>query len=143
MNRHEFRPDAAGDCREECHLPRENLRAHYPSPPAGEAVSLPAGRDARDAGMEQALNAGTVEEWRPTAQAVLRNLARSGNDFTADDLVAAAGLPNASEPNSNNALGGLFAGASRVGLIERTGVMVESRRVVGHARRIPVWRGKP
>lgn len=109
-------------------------------PQEQQQFSLPAGRAARDAGAAQADSSAAADEWRPGAIAVLRELALSGQPFTADDLVERAGLPLQSETNANNAVGALFSAASKKGLIERMGD-TQSKRVAGHARRLSVWRG--
>lgn len=129
---HTFTPDT---------YPADCTRCPFP---AGHRVhKLPdqtaEGRRLKDEGTTTALhNAG---DWSPAATRALRDLAATGEGFTADDVVARVGLPRGTAQNANNALGGLFAGASRAGLIVRTGDMVESRRREGHARRITVWRG--
>lgn len=104
----------------------------------GGPVNLEAGHQARDSGMGKAVTA--TPRWASQARTEILRLAASGAEFTADDVVAAVGLPNESDVNANNAMGGVFAGASRAKAIERTGAMVSSAREYGHARLIPVWR---
>lgn len=58
--------------------------------------------------------------------------------FSADDLIAAIGLPNASASNRNNAVGAAFTSARRLGYIRRTG-WTTSTRPESHGRVIAVW----
>lgn len=130
----------------------EDLRTHRPSkktrrtrmsaligPTPTASVPPLAQRAARDEGIVQALTASSVAQWRAAATAALKDLAASGQEFTADHLVERVGLPHESESNANNALGGIFSVASKAGLIERMPHQVQSQR--NHARWIAVWRG--
>lgn len=101
---------------------------------AGAAVE---GATLRDEGARLALDAAW-HLWRMTAQETLAELADSGREFDADDLVDEVGLPPVT--GSPNAMGGLFAGAYATGLIEPVGYTTSVRR----SRRFGVirrWRG--
>jgi hypothetical protein len=94
------------------------------------------GRRRRNEGIRTAaLN--TWEPWRHSAEAAIVKLADAGAPFTSDDLVDAVGLPALS---STNALGALFAGAARRGLIVRVGY-TPSRRASRHNSVVAVWQG--
>ena len=71
----------------------------------------------------------------------LLDLAEGGEPFTADDVIAKVGLPDAGT-NRNNAVGAVFSAAARQGLIVRVGYR-NTRRVVGHARVVSIWAGNP
>lgn len=101
---------------------------------------LHAGVQAQLDGTRSALEADRVQEWRNTATAVLERLAAHGGAFTADDVIAAAGLPDVGT-NRNNAVGGLFNAASRQGWIVKTGLYRKSTRAAAHARVLAVWVG--
>jgi len=63
-----------------------------------------------------------------------------GTNFTSEDLTNAIGLPDASKPNSNNAIGAkMRTWAMRD--MERIGDK-KTVRIVSHSRRISVWRKK-
>lgn len=102
----------------------------------GRVSSLAAGRADRDAGMALA-ESNAAPEWRDRALAYLDELAAAGRPFTADDLVERVGLP---ETGSPNAVGALFGGAARRGLILRAGDTQATRRA-RHAGRVSVWVG--
>ena len=99
---------------------------------ADEAASLAE----RDAGAKNALLSAHTS-WRIAAEAVLEELAKSGIEFTADDVRARVGRP----PGHDNALGGLFIGAAKREEIVAVGFRVSTRREA-HARPIRVWRGR-
>lgn len=113
-------------------------------PPAVAAAAAvepdqPTGRELRDEGSAAALAASdTVLGWKDRANAALVQLAKAGQPFTADDLVAAVGVP----PH-HNALGGLFLHASRRKVIRKTGEYRQGTRRAQHARAVPVWSGVP
>ncbi|MEE8602214.1 hypothetical protein [Euzebya tangerina] len=100
-------------------------------------TALAEARTLRDDGAAAALY-GTLAEWRLCAKEELQRLAESGDTFTSDDMVSSVGLPPAGSPN---ALGGLFAGASRQGLIEPVGYQ-QSQRKARHAGVVRTWRGR-
>lgn len=97
-----------------------------------------AGALARDAGMAAA--AAAAPDWTELAKQAVRFLAATGTDFTIDDVIERAGLPNDSKSNANNAVGALMSGAAKRRIIERVGYTRTSRRL-GHARSVAVWRG--
>lgn len=80
------------------------------------------------------------DEWRLAAKWALWELARTGEPFTADDVIAKVGLPKPSWPGMNNAVGALFSLAARKHVIHRVGD-TSTLRVIGHARRLSLWRG--
>lgn len=145
---HLFERDAQGDCRH-CPLPERHPRAHIPMPPIEPTAEDPAlAARLRDDGMDRALSGTAAMDWSVEAGNALAGLAADGREFTADDLIALVGLPKDSDPNANNAVGALFSGARARGLIEVVMVdaitpkTVKSKRALGHARRVSVWRGR-
>ena len=86
-------------------------------------------------GQSRAANAAT--EWSIQAQDWIWDRPR-GTRFTADDLINAIGLPNPSEPNSNNAVGAALSAARKGDLITPNGY-TPSTRAASHARIIRVW----
>lgn len=101
---------------------------------------LDAGADAKAAGQELAAGSDRAFAWRTRALDAVRDLASTGLPFTADDVIAAVGLPDVG-PNRNNAVGATFTAAARRGWIVKTGHYRQSRRVLAHARMIAVWVG--
>lgn len=93
---------------------------------AGEALAI--------RGMDAALEAAP-RHWRRAAH---RWLEQQTGRFTADDLVAAIGLPNAIGINRNNVLGALFNAWAAAGLIVSTGT-AKAQRPTSHRRSIRVW----
>ena len=93
------------------------------------------GAELRDAGIASVASNPSMATWRSLARVELERLARSGAEFSADDLTAAVGIPT--EPN---AVGAVFAIAHKQGLIravgERTGD--NPQRHAGHQR---TWTG--
>lgn len=110
--------------------------------PHGELFDLPAAHRAGEHGQELAATSDRAWGWAARAHDALEHLARTGRTFTADDLYAAVGLPDAG-PNRNNAVGAVFAAARKRGVIVKTGHYRPSKRVVGHGRIVAVWTGNP
>ena len=102
-------------------------------------VIIRSGEKRKEIGMNRALRAERIQEWRPKAKSALEELADSGRQFTAEDLEAMVGLPDVGS-NKNNAVGALFGAASRSGLIEYVGT-TKASRATSNARRISVWKG--
>jgi hypothetical protein len=73
--------------------------------------------------------------WKAKAMSELVRLARSGKEFTADDVTSVTGFPD-----ERNDVGALFRDASRDGLIHRVGSATGSnpQRHGGHQA---VWKG--
>ena len=91
-------------------------------------------RAARDRGM--ALASANAIPWRDQAMPVLEQLAATGRTFSAADITDVVGLPE-----SRNAVGALFGGAARRGLIQRVGFTQATRRE-RHASTNSLWQGK-
>ena len=89
----------------------------------------------RDAGAKVA-ELSVHTSWRLAAEATIVRLARSGVEFTSDDIHEAVGDP----PAHHNAIGGLFIAASRRREIEAVGYR-QSTRPVANARPVRLWRG--
>ena len=72
-----------------------------------------------------------------------RALARSGQDFNSDDLVAAVGHPDERHHHNgaNSAIGSLFRESRAKGLIEPTGEVRNSLQPHRKGGLIRVWRG--
>lgn len=100
---------------------------------SGHLPDLEEGRRLRDEGVHLVENATAVQDWRTRAEARLRYLADWGGEFTADDVVEKCGLPP-----SPNALGALFLGARRRGLITPVGY-AQATRPASHGRIQKVW----
>lgn len=82
--------------------------------------------------------AATVDpDWMRQARRVLRQLAGSGADFTADDVWARLTV----RPAEPRALGAVIREAKLGGLIYDTGRSQPSTSRLGHARPVRVWRG--
>lgn len=103
-------------------------------------MSVRAAELAGDAGMARALRAERVARWREQADQWL-DAQPYGTLFTADDLVAAVGLPDSGQ-GRNNVVGAWVGSQARRGLIEFTGRMGKSRRVEGHGNLQRLWRVK-
>lgn len=82
-------------------------------------MSIEQGRQARDIGVAAVDAAGFAAHrtWRPKAKEALSELIESGEPFTADDLRARVD----EKPHHPNAIGALFNGAARRGLIRKIG----------------------
>jgi hypothetical protein len=109
--------------------------------PDATLFDLPAAHRARAAGQERAAAAEGAWSWGMRAHDVIAELARSGAEFTVDDLTSRIGLPSAGT-NANNAVGAVFSSAAKRGEIVRVGYR-PSRRVVGHGRVVAIWTGAP
>ena len=107
---------------------------------AKRVIDAQAGRELKEEGMTLAQQSYRYHVWKDDAASALHQLARSGRDFTADDVVQAAGLPGIG-PNQSNGVGALFAQAARKRLIIRVGYTKTDRKE-GHARVVSVWRGR-
>jgi hypothetical protein len=99
-----------------------------------------AARDAAVEGMARAERAARVQRWKAAAVAWVRDLS-TGTEFTADDMVAALGLPDPSAaPAANNVIGAVFSSLSRANLVTFTGAFKTSERVIGHGNLQRIWR---
>ena len=98
-------------------------------------LDLSAARTARDDGIAS-VEANSHEEWKAQVDDWIVFWARSGGEFTSDDIR----LYVDGEPHHDNAWGARFAAAARRGLIHRVGYR-QSARPAGHARAVAVWRG--
>lgn len=88
-----------------------------------------------------AVDAATSPEWKDAADAVIATLARSGSDFTSEDVTAKVGQPTG--PNGEakpNAVGARFSAAAKAGVIVRVG-FTKATRANQHATMISLWRG--
>jgi hypothetical protein len=77
----------------------------------------------------------TGQDWKTLADLEILRLARSGRNFTAEDVTSVVGIP----PKAN-AVGSRFSSAARRGLIEAVG-FAQSSRASRHASRSLAWRG--
>lgn len=89
----------------------------------------------KEAGQAQALDA--VPSWHDEAIGWFIGL-RWGQHVTADDLVAAIGLPRESGVNRNNAVGAAFSAAKNASLLTPVGYAPSKRRE-SHGRTVRVW----
>lgn len=101
-------------------------------------AELEQGRELREEGMAAAgttAPGAAVTEWRANATDALGKLIAQGDPFTADDLVALAGMP----PRANM-VGPVFMAAARQGRIRATGeTRTAGNRAASHARAQRVW----
>ena len=98
------------------------------------------GRAAKDEGMNRALDAAA--EWRESAYATIAVLARSGEPFTSEDVVALVGLPvGGVGTNRNNAVGAVMNASAKRGWIVKTGRRVTAKRRTLHAAELTEWTG--
>ena len=88
-------------------------------------------------GMQLAL-AFSGKSWREHAEGVMRSLAESGREFTADDFRLAL----LQEPEHHNAIGGVFRRALKAGIIRDTGRVRRSELVRAHARKMTIYVGE-
>lgn len=89
----------------------------------------------RDRGQSLALEA--AEDWAANARTYVRAL-EPGTQLTSETITAAIGLPNPSDPNSNNAVGAVMAALARQGWLRRVGY-VPSARPLSHGRVLALW----
>lgn len=89
-------------------------------------------------GMQMALFA--KPEWAEQAKTAIRDLASTGHEFTADDVIRSIGLPSHGI-NANNAVGAAVSAAARRKEIVRVGFTTASR-ASSHGRVLSVWRGR-
>jgi hypothetical protein len=113
-----------------------NEQMVLPPPPESD---LPEALRRRDAGMAQASSADRVQAWKAAAGAWLGGRSRD-SEFTADDLVAAIGLPDPSDRGKNNVVGAWINAMARAGKIVSTEKRRKSARPQGHANPQLVWR---
>lgn len=99
-----------------------------------EKHDLAEGRRLRDEGMQKA-DAHAHPAWKAVAGAALVKLARTGEEFGAEDVTAIAGMP--AQPN---AIGSLFSTYAKRGVIVAVGFQ-QSSRASRHASRQLTWRG--
>lgn len=92
------------------------------------------GTELRDNGIAL-VDQATPDQWKNEADSLIVSMARSGAEFTAEDVRAWVG-----DPPKPNAIGARFMAALRSGIIERAGWKHASRREA-HARALAVYRG--
>lgn len=92
------------------------------------------GAELRDQGIARVLEADAQRIWRIDAYAWIARL-HEGQQVTSTDLVDAVGMPP-----SPNAVGAIMRSAAVQGLIEPTGVYIQSTRPSCHAAVVRVWR---
>lgn len=118
------------------HTPPTSTHAHTGSSCAFCATQ-PTGKAAAEAAMKAAADAR--QEWIARADEWLR-LQPQGTVLTADDLVAAVGLPlGAIAMAGNNAMGALFRSWARQGLIYAVG-FTQATRKSSHGGILRVWK---
>lgn len=110
-------------------------------PPEDSAPSLfdgglEEGKRRRDRGIEAARH-NTHPGFRLVVDRVIRQLADSGEEFTAETVRELAGDPLASHPN---ALSAAMGAAAKAGLIGMVGAQTATRPEA-HGRLIRVWKG--
>lgn len=93
------------------------------------------GTELRDRGAAR-VSDNTPDDWRNSVDCLIRTMALSGQDFTAEDIRDYSGDP----PNHPNAMGARFLSAVKRGIIVRSG-FAHSRRRSRHAGMIAIYRG--
>jgi hypothetical protein len=83
--------------------------------------------------------------WRVRATAAIEALARSGEDFCSDDLVAMVGHPDTEHHHNgrNSAIGAMFHISHSRGLIEPTGEVRQSHQPHRKGGLVRLWKGVP
>lgn len=109
----------------------------HPTPGQVGLFDLEQGQAAAEQGMWLADSAARVQQWKEMADAWLAEL-QVWSHFTADDLVAAVGLPDEGA-NRNNVVGAWMNAQSKKGLIEFAGRLSKSARVGRHTGLQRVW----
>lgn len=123
-----------------CGWPGTACPYHPKAKPTVPPPIVQTGQDLRDEALDQVeRNADPV--WLAKAELAVASLAQTGADFTTDDAWAALDRDGVERPREPRAMGAVFNNARRSGLIEPTGVWVQSASSVNHARDLRVWRG--
>lgn len=94
---------------------------------------------AAEVGMDAAATAERVQAWKRAADLWLGLGPAVGDEITADDLIAAVGLPDVGA-NRNNVVGAWFSAKAKGGALEFAGRYAKSERVVRHGNTQRVWR---
>ena len=92
------------------------------------------GTELRDRGIKL-VDSHTDSAWRDAVDEVIRAMAESGGEFTAEDVRVWVGAP----PHPN-AMGARFMAARKAGLLELVGYR-KALRAEAHARALAVYRG--
>lgn len=95
-----------------------------------------AGIQAKQEGLSIAESSDAAQVWLDSAIETIKQLARTGRPFTAEDVTDIVGLPG----GSNKAVGAAMNRVARTGLIYRYGERPASR-TTSHRRMLAVWRG--
>ena len=95
-----------------------------------------AGITAKQEGLALAESSDLVAGWMNYAIEAIKQLARSGQPFTAEDLTDVVGMPG----GSNKAIGAAMNKVAKTGMIYRVGI-APATRVTSHRRMLAVWRG--
>lgn len=98
----------------------------------------PSGRQLRDEAIRQVADNADAA-WMERAENVIRSLCceRGREELTSDDVWTHLGEDSPREPR---ALGAVFRRCMALGIIEKTGRVVQSKRRENHARDIAIWR---
>lgn len=86
--------------------------------------------------VQRVMDAPPLPGWMDRARGVIRQLASTGDEFTAEDLKRH--VPN---PPHLNCIGTAFKLASEAGIIERCGWSVSTGKAA-HGRHVMRWKGK-
>ena len=95
-------------------------------------------QQARDEAVAR-VDANANKEWKVRAYEVVQYLASAEDEFTTDDVWAMLDS-SAENTHERRAMGGVITRAARAGLIENTGRVKKSTRVVCHQNPKAVWR---
>lgn len=108
----------------------------------GELMCQKCGERLKQEGMQKALNAYGLDEWKEQFKHHLQGCAKSGLPFTSEHVLAIVGLPTGDvQMNANNSVGAMMNVAARNGVIQKTGRRVKARRPSSHGAELTEWVG--
>lgn len=107
-----------------------------PRGPSACALCRYAGIQAKQEGLQLAESPDDVQAWMDLAITTIKDFARTGRPFTAEDITDVIGLPG----GSNKAVGAAMNRVAKTGMIYRYGERPASRKT-SHRRMLAVWRG--
>ncbi len=90
-------------------------------------------------GMSRALR-GAGLDYQDSFEKAVRQLAKSGQPFTADDVTKLVGFPRNHRTNANNSVGAMMSACANRGIIYSVGYK-KAGRSLSHARMVQVWKG--
>lgn len=107
---------------------------------AADLLSLLAGIQARDAALQQLVDAKATQDWLRAAACAIRWVAMGQQEFTTDDVWAELDWLAWPAPVEPRAMGAAMRAASDAGHCQPTDRTTQSHRPGCHARPVRVWR---